>query len=116
MSENYYPITFDAESSFTINNSGTAPAPCKVTVIPKVDLMLFTLQGLSDTPITVSQVHANDVLIIDGETGIVTINDTPAYDKYNGWEFPKLKTGINKVIIPNGASVAVSIEFNARYI
>ena len=34
----YYPIEFDATGSvFNIFNNGTAPAPCVVTIIPKVE-------------------------------------------------------------------------------
>jgi hypothetical protein len=33
MNDNYYPITFEGDS-FVITNNGTAPTPCKITVIP----------------------------------------------------------------------------------
>ena len=40
MVENYYPIEFDsAGDNFTIVNNGTAPAPCVITFIPKVDFI-----------------------------------------------------------------------------
>ena len=48
MVENYYPIEFDdAESSFIITNNGTAPAPCVITFIPKVDFIRLEIKGLS---------------------------------------------------------------------
>lgn len=115
MVENYYPITFDGDSFIVVNN-GTAPAPCKITIIPQIDFVVLTIEGVSDKPISISHLNANDVLVIDGENRSITINDTPAFNSYNGWEFPKLKPGVNEVKIVNGAHIQISIEFNARYL
>ena len=115
MADNYYPITFDGDG-FTIINNGTAPAPCKITIIPQVDFVLLTITGLSEKPISVSQVKTNDVLVIDGEAREITINDEKAFDRYNGWEFPKLQPGLNRVEIQNGAHIQISIEYDVRYL
>ena len=115
MVENYYPITFDGDS-FIITNNGTAPAPCKITIIPQVDYVLLTIKGISEKPISIQRANANDVIVIDGENKEVTINDKSAFDKYDGWEFPKLQPGENKIEIQNGAYLQLSIEFNARYL
>ena len=115
MNENYYPITFDGDS-FIITNNGTAPAPCKITIIPQVDFMVLTIEGLSKKPINISQLKTNDVLVINGENREITINECPAFDKFDGWEFPKLQPGINTVEIKNGAQIQLSIEYNARYL
>lgn len=115
--ENYYPIEFDdTGDSFIITNNGTAPAPCKVTFIPKVDFYYLTIEGLTEEPISVSQVKVGDVLVIDGEARTITINDVDAFDRYDAWEFPKLQPGINNVTIKNGVQAAISIEYNPRYI
>lgn len=113
--DNYYPITFDGDSFVVINN-GTAPAPCKITIIPRVDIVVLTIEGVSQKPITVSNLHIDDVLIIDGESRNITINDEIAFNRYNGWEFPKLQPGENVISITNGAHLQMSVEFNARYL
>lgn len=115
MNENYYPITFDGDS-FVIINNGTAPAPCKITIIPQVDFVLFTMTGLSKKPITISHLKANDVLVIDGENREITINENSAFDRFDGWEFPKLQPGENRVQINNGTQIQISIEYNVRYL
>lgn len=115
MNENYYPITFDGDS-FVIINNGTAPAPCKITIIPQVDFVLFTMTGLSKKPITISHLQANDVLVIDGENREITINENSAFDRFDGWEFPKLQPGENRVQINNGTQIQISIEYNVRYL
>lgn len=117
MNENYYPIEIDVgESSFVMTNSGTAPAPCKITIIPKVDFINLTITGLSKSPITVSQVKTNDVLVIDGETRQVLINDKDAFAQYDAWEFPKVQPGVNKVSITNAGQATIQIEYDTRYI
>jgi len=113
--ENYYPITFEGDEFLVVNN-GTAPTPCKITVIPQVDIVVLTIEGVSEKPITTSHLNVGDVLVIDGENRNVTINDIPAFKQYGGWEFPKLKPGENKIKVSNGAQTQLSVEFNARYI
>lgn len=117
MVENYYPIEFDnAGSSFVITNNGTAPAPCVITFIPKVDFIRLEIEGLSKEPIIVSNVKMGQVLVIDGENRSVLLDDEEAFDKYDAWEFPKLQPGQNNITIKNGVQASISIEYNARYI
>ena len=114
---NYYPIEFDNNgTSFTITNSGTAPAPCVVIIVPKVDIMSLTISGLSKTPITVNRVLANQTLVIDGENRSVTLEDNDYFANYDAWEFPKLQPGVNQISITSGAQAQVAIEYSQRYI
>ena len=115
MNENYYPIAFDGDV-FIITNNGTAPAPCKITIVPQVDFVNLTIEGVSDKPISVSQVKTNDTLVIDGENRTITINDVPAFEKYNGWEFPKVQPGVNTISISNASQATIQIEYDTRYI
>ena len=115
--ENYYPIEFDSNgASFSITNNGTAPTPCLVTIIPQVDFITLTIKGLSDEPLKVSNVKANQVLVIDGESRKVLLDGEDYFHKYDGGEFPKLKPGVNEIEIPNGSLANIAIEYNARYI
>lgn len=117
MVENYYPIEFDTTGAeFIVNNNGTAPAPCVITFIPKVDFIRLEIEGLSEDPILVSNVKTGQVLVIDGENRTVLINDNEAFDQYDAWEFPKLQPGQNKIKINNGVQASIQIEYNARYI
>ena len=101
MNQNYYPIEFDGDSFVVINN-GTAPAPCVLTVIPKVDFIKMEIKGLSQEAITVKNIKARDVLVIDAEQRRVLVNDLLAFDKYDAWEFPKLQPGQNTIKIIAG--------------
>lgn len=117
MTDNYYPIEFDETgANFAITNNGTAPAPCVITFIPKVDFIKLTIEGLSEDPIVVSNVKMNQVLVIDGENRKVLLDDEDAFSHYDAWEFPKLQPGQNNIKINNGVQASISIEYNARYI
>lgn len=113
----YYPIEFDATGSvFNIFNNGTAPAPCVVTIIPKVDFLKLVIKGLTETPITFTGLKTAEALVIDAEERSVTINGKDAFDKYDAWEFPKLQPGENQITIENGTMATISIEYSANYI
>ena len=59
----YFPIIIDADgTSFQIVNNGTAAAPCRVTIVPKNDIMLLSIEGLSDEKIEVHKVHIDAVV------------------------------------------------------
>ena len=117
MDKNYYPIEFDENGSgFVIINNGTAPTPCCITIIPKIDIMNLSIEGLSKEAIKVSNIKTKDVLVIDAENRSVLINHQNTFDHYDGWEFPKLQPGKNAVKITNGAQASIAIEYNIRYI
>jgi hypothetical protein len=113
----YIPIVISPDnSSFTIHNNGTAAAPCAVTVIPDNDIMRLEIAGLTDEPVIVDALMRGDTLIIDGVRRRITINGVDAYDKYNGWEFPKIKPGKNEIKITNASAMLINIEYQPRYI
>jgi phage-related protein len=113
----YYPIEFDTTGSvFNIYNNGTAPAPCVITIIPKVDFLKLVIEGLTETPITFTGLKTNQTLVIDGETRSVSVDGEDAFAHYDAWEFPKLQPGANQITIVNGISASISIEYSANYI
>ena len=117
MDAQYYPIEFDsAGSTFSIMNHGTAPAPCVITIIPKVDFMRLVIAGLTKSPITFTGLKANQTLIINGENRTVMVDDVDAFANYDAWEFPKLQPGLNNIVIENGIQASIAIEYNTHYI
>lgn len=113
---NYLPIQFDTEGGFSITNAGTAPAPCKITIIPRIDIIRLEIVGLSADPITIDNIYSGDVLVIDGEEGKATVNEVSIFHKYNAWELPKLQPGVNYISITNSDACSISIEYDPRYI
>lgn len=112
----YFPIIIESDGSISITNSGTAAAACRITIVPKNDIMLLTIEGLSEEPIQVDRIQHGQLLIIDGMNREVTLDGENAFEKYQGWEFPKLQPGLNTVKITNADTMALSIEYHPRYI
>ena len=113
---NYFPIILTNEGGFYINNVGTAPTPCKITIIPKVDILVLEITGLSTKTIVLKNIYYNSIVVIDGETGAFTINGINNIDNYEAWEFPKLQPGENFITLTNLAQCEVSVEYEPRYI
>ena len=116
LDKTYFPIAFDNNGDFVITNSGTAAAPCRLTVVPQDDIMRLEITGLSDQPIVVQKVKRNMILVIDGIDRTVTKDGSPAFEDYDAWEFPRLLPGENKISITNAATTGISIEYQPRYI
>lgn len=117
MDAQYYPINFDeAGNTFSITNNGTAPAPCVITIIPKVDFLKLEIIGLSELPIVFTGLRMNEALVIDGEKCEITVDGEDAFLHYDAWEFPRLQPGINEITIKNGIQASIAIEYNTCYI
>lgn len=113
---NYFPIVIDSQKkSFSIINNGTAAAPCRCTIIPRNDIMLMTIKGLSEDEIKVSHIMAGQALVMDGINKVVTIAGDEAFDHYDAWEFPRLQPGEN-VIELSEPTIDISIEYQPRWI
>lgn len=113
----YYPIVVDPVSgTFTMTNNGTAAAPCRITIVPKNDIMLLIIKGLSKDEIKIEKVQAGQMLVIDGINRDVTIDGEDAFSLYDAWEFPRLAPGSTEVFITNAETITLSIEYQPRYI
>ena len=91
-------------------------APCRVTYIPKNDVILFVLEGLSKEPIKIEKIYAGQVLVIDAIDKVVTIDGEDAFFKYDAWELPTLQPGNNIITCTAIGTSIVSIEYQPRYI
>ena len=67
--------TLDHVATKSITVLGNLPTPAVVTITPTIDTISAILTGLTKNPITVSNLHANTPVIIDGEKCTVTEAD-----------------------------------------
>lgn len=117
MAESYYPISLNGEGTgFSVINAGTAPAPCVLTLIPRVNYVSMTITGLSKEPIILTNLAANDIVVVDGEKREFTINGNLAWDHFEGWSFPHLEPGENFIQITSASMLAIEVAYNTRYI
>lgn len=51
MEPTYYPIEPQEDGSFSINYTGTAPTPVVLKIVPRLNLQLLTIEGLTEEPL-----------------------------------------------------------------
>lgn len=112
----YFPIVVESDGSFTITNSGTAAAACRISIVPRNDIMRLEIEGLSQDKIVMTRIRSGQLLIIDGIDRVVTLDGVNAFEDYDGWELPRLQPGVNHIKITNADTMALSIEYQPRYI
>lgn len=112
----YLPIIIGSDGSFTITNSGTAAAACRITIVPRNDIMRLEIEGLSKEKIVMTRIRAGQLLVIDGIDRVVTLDGENAFEDYDAWELPRLQPGVNNIKITNADTMALSIEYQPRYI
>lgn len=114
--DNFFPIEVNEDGSFTVENNGTAIAPCSLTIIPKSDVLVFTVEGLSEEPLTFSRIKSGQTLTLDGAKREITIDGKDAMENFDGWEFPRLKPGVNHIKVSDAMKMFISIAYNPRFI
>ena len=99
-------------SRLTITNNGVYASPAVLTVKPRVYQSTLTIQGFEKT-ISLDKINANDVIIINAETGQITINGNAGISKYNSFYLPKAKVGTST--IQTSTASDITVVFSERY-
>lgn len=86
-------LEFDGVEAATITKIGTRDTPCILEISAKSDLTNYVIYGFGDDNIIVSSLTEGKTMVIDGITGLVTIDGANAFDRVSLWEFPKLGAG-----------------------
>lgn len=106
--------TLNHVSTKTINVPGNTNTPAIVEITPGIDMIDLTITGLGDT-FTIKNLTANQKIIVDGESCMVTMNGANKYGDFDGWEFPELIPGSNTITVSN-ANCTVDIKYKPRWI
>ena len=116
MEPNYYPIEPQEDGSFSVLYTGTAPTPVIIKIVPKVAIDNLKITGLSRVPMKITaSIAAGSILIINGETCQITIDDVNYLNTFEG-TLPKLEPGTNIVNIPELASLGIELRYKVRYV
>ena len=105
----------DGVTEKTIFVKGNMPTPCIIEITPKADLSEITLKGFGDDPIVVRNLVKGNTVIIDGVKGKVTCNGINKFRDVEMWDFPRLKNGIDKLMVGKG-SCSIKIKYNYNFI
>lgn len=95
-----------------VNNPGNARTPVRIELTAAAAAQLLSVTGAGAT-ITVSDVDAGDVIVLDGVTGLFTINAS-VDARITAWELPTLAPGDCEVTV-SGADAAAVITYRPRY-
>ena len=76
----------------------------------------MVIEGLSQTPITLTGLRAGDIVVVDGEQGEFKINGELAWDHFDGWELPRLQPDANEITITNATLANIEIAYDLRYV
>lgn len=83
-------IVIDGKTTASFYRVGSRVAPCIMEVHAKSELTNYTIGGFGDSDIIVESLEMGKTVVIDGITGLVTIDGENAFESVNLWEFPKL--------------------------
>ncbi|WP_370773367.1 phage tail protein [Clostridium sp.] len=98
-----------------INVNGNLTTPAIIEIIPTIDLVDITIEGLADDPIIIKNLTADKKVIVDGELQKVTVDGVNKYGDTDMWDFPRLKPGANTIIV-NKNNCDIKIKYKPRYI
>ena len=117
----------DHVTSKTITVPGNLLTAAVVTITPSIDTISALLTGLSQSPMTISNLHANIPVIIDGEKCTVTELDFDAtitiaagagkwnFRKYPMWSFAN-PDNCNVPFAPTYADIPIGTTYNQKLI
>lgn len=99
-----------------IVNEGNLSSVAIIEILSTIDQIDMVLTGLTKTPITIKNLHANQKIIINGETGSVTEGTLNAnkFADVDLWELPKINNGTNHITI-NRDNVTLTIKYKPRF-
>lgn len=101
------------DTTYIFNVDGNQVTPAMVEIIPNIDLINLTLEGLSEDPIILKNLKGGETINIGN--GKVTAGGKSKINDVDIWEFPKLKPGQNTIKI-NKANCAINIKYKPRYV
>lgn len=107
-------IISSTNTSFIINAEGNIDSPCIVELMPSKDIPKIMLLGLSDEPIFITDLKTNKLLVINSELGTVEEDGSNAYQKFDAWEFPRVKSGSNLIQL-DYPGIKITIRYKARW-
>lgn len=105
-----------SDNTFTIDNSGTAPTPCIIEIMPFQDIISLTIKGVSQKEIKINNITGGQKVVINGEENSILMNDQNGFANFDGWEFPRLNPGLNTVKVSTTLGYAMNIKYRSRYI
>ncbi len=84
-------IVFDGKTTATLYRVGSRDVPCIIEIYAKSALANYKITGFQENDIVVKTLEVGKTLVIDGISGLVTVDGINEFNKVDLWEFPKLR-------------------------
>lgn len=100
--------------SISIDYKGTEKAPCIIEVTPTIDMIDFSIIGLSDSPIILKNLKANTKVSVDGIKKKVIRNASNDFNNTDMWGYPQLNVGINNITFSKN-TCNINIKYRTNF-
>ncbi len=107
-------ISFDGVTTGSLYMVGSRKTPCILEVYAKSALTNYKITGFGDD-IIIETLAAGKTVVIDGKTGLVTVNGKNAFGMVDMWKFPELAAGETSLTFSN-AKAKVTIRYTPMWI
>ena len=101
--------------NYSITSMGNIESPCIVEIIPSIDMIEFSIEGLSTDVITIKNLKKNNKVVIDGINGSVKVGEENKFNDVELWEFPRIYPGVNDIKLSR-SECSVIIKYYPRFI
>lgn len=102
-------------TSKNITNMGNLKAPVLMTITSPIDQISASIGGLTETPIVIKNLKANQVITINYDNGSVVAGGSNKFNDVDMWEFPTLKAGTSAVTVDRN-NLTITLKYKPRFI
>lgn len=111
-------ITVNSSSkNMDIDNKGTENTHAYVEILSTIDQIDMSLTGLTSKPLTIKNIHANQLIVIDLENNTISEGPTKInkIDDIDIWEPTRLIPGMNHITF-NRDNVTLKIKYKPSFL
>jgi phage-related protein len=113
--KDYVTETMNLTTAKTITVQGNTETPAIVEITPTSDLIDLVINGFGKDSITINNLVAGKKVILDGESGLVTVYEVNKYGDVDMWDFPTLQPGPNTITCSR-STANITIKYKPRWI
>lgn len=108
-------------TEIAITNPGNIPTPAVIEITPQIGVASITLTGIcrdsntgTDLPIMINNLETGKTVILDGETGLFTMEGELKAGDIEIWGVPVLFPGENKITV-NNDRMDIVVRYRPRF-
>lgn len=114
-------VSETGSGSVTITNPGNLEGPAVIEITPTFGAASVTLTGVcrnpetgADDPVTIQNLETGKMIVLDGETGLITEDGENKAGDVDIWEMPTVLPGENTIVCSTD-NVTITVKIKPRY-